>query len=254
MKKSLFTRLLILIVMTGFFFGSMPVFAQDVPADKKEAILELLRITEINSQIKQTMDEMFGIIEDNYSEFDACKEFINEFKSKYDINEVIELLVPIYSKYYTYEDIKEMIKFYKSPIGQKMISAAPGIDSEAIKAGAEYADKVMKETESYKKIVSEAELTACKCNIKNTATALEMYACDHEGKYAPDLKSLIPEYLKELPVCPVSGNGYVFELSENGENYILYCPGEQHKDLNITGPAWSSKTGLVDNVEDAKGK
>ena len=48
-------------------------------------------------------------------------------------------------------------------------------------------------------------LTACKSNCKNIATALEMYASDNKGQYPKSLDGLFPKsYLRRIPSCPSS--------------------------------------------------
>jgi hypothetical protein len=47
--------------------------------------------------------------------------------------------------------------------------------------------------------------SACKSNLKNIGTALEMYSSDHGGEYPPSLATLSPEYLKRIPECPLAG-------------------------------------------------
>ncbi len=42
----------------------------------------------------------------------------------------------------------------------------------------------------------------CKENIKNIATALEMYSTDHAGRFPPTLGHLAPDYLGKVPTCP----------------------------------------------------
>ncbi len=49
------------------------------------------------------------------------------------------------------------------------------------------------------------QLTACKSNLKNFGTALEMYAYDHAGRYPSSATQLTPNYLKTLPKCPTAG-------------------------------------------------
>ncbi len=44
--------------------------------------------------------------------------------------------------------------------------------------------------------------TACKSNLKNIATALEMFSVDEKGAYPATLAGLTPNYLKIIPNCP----------------------------------------------------
>ena len=57
-----------------------------------------------------------------------------ELKTVFDINGIIQQLVPVYDKYYSPEELREIIAFYKTPAGQKMIEVTPKIMSEFLQA------------------------------------------------------------------------------------------------------------------------
>ena len=68
-------------------------------------------------------------------------------------DDIINLHLPIYNKYYTHQDIKDLIKFYDSSIGKKMIKVEPYILQESMiegeKWGEEIALKLMQNIEKY---------------------------------------------------------------------------------------------------------
>jgi hypothetical protein len=70
----------------------------------------------------------------------------------------------------------------------------------------------------------QSSLTACKSNLKNFGTALEMYSTDH-GRYPRRLAELTPDYLKTLPKCP-SGKSYGADIGAG--NYHVFCAGGWH--------------------------
>jgi len=43
--------------------------------------------------------------------------FFERFKTKVNLDEILDLSVPIYDKYFTQEEIRNMIKFYETPLG-----------------------------------------------------------------------------------------------------------------------------------------
>ena len=51
------------------------------------------------------------------------------------MGEFTAMLVPIYAKYFTGPEIKEMIVFYSTPLGQKTVSVLPQLSMEAMTAG-----------------------------------------------------------------------------------------------------------------------
>lgn len=72
-------------------------------------------------------------------------------------------------------------------------------------------------------------LIRCKTNLKNIATACELYSADHNGNYPKSLKE-IKSYLPELPTCPISGNtpkegetNYEYSTNSSLDSYTLRC-------------------------------
>lgn len=48
---------------------------------------------------------------------------------------LIDLIVPIYSKHFTHQDIRELLSFYETPIGKKAILVLPQAVKEGMAAG-----------------------------------------------------------------------------------------------------------------------
>jgi hypothetical protein len=53
--------------------------------------------------------------------------FIVKFKSKVNMDDLMEMLIPVYDKYYTIEDLQEIEKFYRTPTGKKVIASMPKV-------------------------------------------------------------------------------------------------------------------------------
>jgi len=54
------------------------------------------------------------------------------------VDDLVEMLAPIYQKHLTLKDLQEIVKFYESPIGKKMAAAQPAITSESMKVGQQW--------------------------------------------------------------------------------------------------------------------
>lgn len=117
------------------------------------------------------------------------------------------------------------------------------------------------------------KFTACKSNLKNIATAMEMYSTDWRGKFPPvesGLSLLTPNYLRTIPTCPAAGtatysyaggpdaelNGYGYQ-----DYYELRCVGGNHTSVGAEGdlPVYTAIVGLISSnkfltaaIEDAK--
>lgn len=93
--------------------------------------------------------------------------------------------------------------------------------------------------------------TACKSNLKNTATALEMYSTDNQGLYPRSLGQLTPNYLKIIPNCPTAQRDTYSEsyrVATGPDAFTLYCSGFNHSAANtpVNYPQYSSFEGLIE--------
>jgi hypothetical protein len=66
--------------------------------------------------------------------------FWTEFAAEVDIDGLTEMVLPIWAKYYTREDVKQLIVFYESPLGRKLVSVQPQIMAESMAAGATWGE------------------------------------------------------------------------------------------------------------------
>lgn len=61
---------------------------------------------------------------------------------------------------------------------------------------------------------SQSQLAACESNLRNIATALELYANDYGGTYPYGSNTadtaLTPVYMQSIPACPVDSISYVY--------------------------------------------
>lgn len=71
--------------------------------------------------------------------------FFEKFHAKADAGTLEELVVPIYDKYLTDEDIKGLIQIYQTPIGQKLITSLPKIAGESQQAGEKWGQELGRE-------------------------------------------------------------------------------------------------------------
>lgn len=103
--------------------------------------------------------------------------------------------------------------------------------------------------QSFAKARAHGQLTACKSNLKNIATALEMYAVDTDGEYPENLSGLTPDYLIRIPECPASGaSPYSYKLLQDPFSYQIQCTGS-HESIGVEKglPAYNSHEGLIED-------
>jgi hypothetical protein len=56
-----------------------------------------------------------------------------------------ELVYPIYHKFFTLEELKGLLAFYRTPLGRKLLSAMPQLVKESMAAGQKWGQLVAPE-------------------------------------------------------------------------------------------------------------
>lgn len=75
---------------------------------------------------------------------------------------------------------------------------------------------------------AKAQQKACQANINLLSAQVESYYLDHQHTYPPDIEALVPQYIKQVPVCPLHPDkNDAYTITETGEVKCKY-----HDDLN----------------------
>ena len=99
---------------------------------------------------------------------------------------------------------------------------------------------------SFRAARNAGQAKACESNMKNIATALEMYAMDHKNNYPDSLKQLPPgNYLRFIPTCPAaSRDTYSATYRKSGQSFEFHCSGN-HAGRTPGHPIYNSNEGLT---------
>jgi hypothetical protein len=98
-----------------------------------------------SNSIEQTREKLLATVPDN----DKGQAFVNAFavsyQKKFDVDQVTEQLVGVYGKHFTEDEIKGLLQFYGSPLGQKFAAEMPKISREIQSATRAASNKAAKE-------------------------------------------------------------------------------------------------------------
>lgn len=140
----------ILLVFVLFFVTN--VYSQS----KQEKIKELLTMSKQANIGIQLINQFVGQFKKTYPT--VPEKMWTDFLKEINPEDMINLVVPIYDKYYTESDIDEMLKFYKSPVGLKMTANIQNVFLESQEAGRkwgrEIAERILKKLENEKYLQS----------------------------------------------------------------------------------------------------
>jgi len=101
---------------------------------------------------------------------------------------------------------------------------------------------------------AQGQVTACKCNLRNISTALEMYATDSGGRYPESgqlAAGLVPNFMSTIPTCASAGAdtySAAYEASLNPDSYTVVCGGSNHSGVGLAAnfPQYNGTEGLVE--------
>ena len=130
MKKLFFSLLILLSIYN----------ANSQSDSTNDKIRELLEVTGAGKLGIQMMNNMIAAYKKDMSY--VPNDFWDEFTKEANPDDLIKLIIPIYAKYYTNEDITLLLQFYKSPIGQKVIEKLPLISQDSYEAGAKWGEEI----------------------------------------------------------------------------------------------------------------
>jgi hypothetical protein len=127
--------------------------SRSIDATKQTDIRSLMELIGARDQvqdgasnaIEQSREKLLATVPSN----DKGQAFVNAFaasyQKKFDVDQVTEQLVSVYDKHFTEDEIKGLLQFYGSPLGQKVAAEMPKIGREIQSATRAASNKAAKE-------------------------------------------------------------------------------------------------------------
>jgi uncharacterized protein len=132
------TKRFLAVMAVGLWVALSP-SAQAQPATEKTAreLMELTNAGALGAQVMQAMlPQMAAAVPQ------VPKSFWDEFAKEIDVNELVELVIPLYQKHFTEPELQELVRFYKTPTGQKVIRTLPLVTQESMLAGQQWGQQI----------------------------------------------------------------------------------------------------------------
>lgn len=145
MKKIYAALVICIIVFSGVY---------DSYADQYEDTLDLLEVTgslDIGTQMGTSLaQQMISSLKNARPDIDPKaftiieEEIVDIIQSEMkNTNGIVQELIKIYSKHYSHQDIKDLLDFYQSDLGKKLISATPSVVQESMAAGQKWGQNII---------------------------------------------------------------------------------------------------------------
>lgn len=119
----------------------VPTHRHELAANPKDTekinnIKKLLEITGARNLTEQILTQMLNSMKSEYPQVPV--KFWDTFAAELNPDEMIKEYIPLYDKYFTNEEIKEIIAFYETPIGKKTLTVTPQITQDSTEIGIRY--------------------------------------------------------------------------------------------------------------------
>jgi uncharacterized protein len=84
----------------------------------------------VNYSAEQYREKLLATVANSDKNQAFVNAVVTDYEKKFDVNQVTEQLISIYDKHYSGEEIKELLQFYGSPLGQRVAAEASKISRE----------------------------------------------------------------------------------------------------------------------------
>lgn len=132
------------LLCTALFVGltvalALPARAADQALDpqKEKDIRVLIELSGAAKRSQQMFDAVVGQLQKLHPEIP--QEFWAGIAKEADFEGFITQIVPIYANHFSNDEIKELIKFYESPVGRKLVHEFPAVIQESAQVDQKWA-------------------------------------------------------------------------------------------------------------------
>jgi len=111
-----------------------------------EMVFQAMREQMKGMSQKMASDKLSKLTPEEQKKFqEAMQGSLDDIMDAMRLDELISDMIPVYQKYLTKEDLDEIVAFYSSPVGQRLLDKSPAMTAEGMKISMERMEKMMPE-------------------------------------------------------------------------------------------------------------
>lgn len=134
-------RILLLLVLSLCLWSVADAKAPQNQPSKEyiETLKKMITISGADATFKVMIPQMFAMMKQQLPNVPAdFWESAEKEIMKTILDDIVNMLAPVYNKHLTQDDLKGIIQFYETPVGKKMAAAQPYIMSDSMKVGQQW--------------------------------------------------------------------------------------------------------------------
>ena len=125
---------------------------------KEVKIVELLETMGSTHAMKTSFEYMINYYKQNNPQISS--EYWDNSLKHVDYNELVQKLVPVYSKHFTEQEIVDLLNFYNTSTGKKMIDKMPVILQESMEIGRKWGIELAQKIEEEISVSTKSEYSS----------------------------------------------------------------------------------------------
>jgi len=102
----------------------------------EKQVRELMQVFGVNRMFTQMNSQMAGMMSQQLPCVPAS--YWNGFLDDKSVKELTDKMVPVYQRHFTADDIEGLLKFYRSPLGKKVVAEMPATMAEGMQVGQQW--------------------------------------------------------------------------------------------------------------------
>ena len=112
-------------------------------AEFKASVRKLMAVSGSDATLKMIPEQILSMIEQQAPALpESVKAEIQAMFSEEALLSLMDRMVPIYAKYYTQQDMDDLIAFYDTPLGKKLSTVQPQITLESMSVAQQWAAEI----------------------------------------------------------------------------------------------------------------
>lgn len=127
------------------FFALLSISFSYAQSDKeyRKALKTMLEVSGYQESFQVAVKQVIEVFRQNYPGIAAntWSELEKEFSAA-SMDELVDMLAPVYAHHLSQEDLEQVVAFYQSPAGKKYSEKTPLIMHEAIAVGEQWGEKI----------------------------------------------------------------------------------------------------------------
>ena len=140
--KRLTTIIPLFLLTFGLSFGQ-------IDPEFKAALKNMFEVSGSEESYKMVIKQMVTMFKTQFS--DVPEEHWNNLEKEFlqaSLDDLVDMLVPVYKRHLTLDDLQKIIEFYHTPTGKKYAEKKPLITQESMQVGQQWGIKVGQDFEN----------------------------------------------------------------------------------------------------------